>query len=228
MSLAGWRAGAQYTPSKSFGLGLSVRGPISFTLKGKTSGEVDVGETGWPDLYEFTGGDVSAGTSLPLQASLGAYFKLGDRLTVFPEYTFTQYSVDQKIALDGSITMPDVLLGEEVELSDLKLGWADQHNFRLGVQYDWSDSVALKAGYVNTTQVTPADRAKASSSAPGPGHSVMVGVGFENLKSVFGLDAIRVGAEYTLVSGDGTNDLGVEGTFTNQFVSVHTGFEFKF
>ena len=227
-SLSGWRAGLQFTPSDDFGLGLSVRGPMAFTLEGTTSGLVEAGSQSWPEVYDLQEGEVTAKTSLPLQASAGAFVKVGSHWTLFPEYTYTQYSSNQKIELSGSVILPDELTGEEVELSDLMLEWKDQHSAKLGVQYDWSDSVALRAGYVYTTAVTPADRSRATSSAPGVTQTVTMGVGFSNLGWGFGIEGVNLGAEYTTLSGEGTNELGVSGKFSNTFMAVHTALQFKF
>jgi long-chain fatty acid transport protein len=227
-SLTGWRAGLQYTPADDFGLGLSVRGPMSFTLEGTTSGVVEAGSQSWPEVYDLQEGEVTAKTGLPLQASAGAFVKFGGHWTLFPEYTFTQYSSNQKIELSGSVILPDELTGEEVALSDLMLEWKDQHSAKLGVQYDWSDRTAIRAGYIYTTAVPPADRSRATSSAPGVTQTITVGLGFSNLDWGLGLSGVDLGAEYTTLSGEGTNELGVSGKFSNTFMAVHTAFQFRF
>lgn len=224
VDLGGFRAGIQYiNDAKDFGFGINYRSALQFTAEGETSGEVELASSSFAGSGDITGGSATVTNSFPQAVSAGFMLGFG-KWRVFPEYTFTNYSVNRTLILGGTITLPQNFGGTEKELTDVTQNWRDQHNGRLGLEYDWSDSTVIRAAYVATTAVVPGANARATFSAPGLAHSLYLGGGHAFSDS-FRLDAT---GEYSTGTGDGTSENGIDGTFTNTGVSMHLGASFRF
>jgi len=220
----GFRLGVQYqSPSKDFGLGFSMRNEQSFSAEGTTSGTVEMGTSSFPTPRDITGGSVTLSNTLPLAMSVGGFVRLSESWILYPEVTFTQYSVDQVLDIDGEFSLPVEFSGAVKTIPDVTQNWKDQYNYRLGLEYLWSDRMTLRGGYVGTTAVVPAEYARATFSTPGWAHTFLVGAGYRF--SSFGVD---LAMEYSTASAEGTNEFGREGVFSTNALSVHTGFKFRF
>lgn len=218
----GFRVGAQYQ-SQNFGVGFSLRNSQSFTADGTSSGSVEMGTASFPTPRDITGGAVSISNTFPMAMGVGGYIKLSDTLTLSPEVTFTQYSANQTLDIEGSFLLPTEFSVAEKALPDVPQNWKDQYNYRLGLEYHSNDQLTFRGGYVATTAVVPAAFARATFSTPALAHTFLLGAGYRF--SAFVLD---VAGEFSTASGSGTNEFGREGTFGTQAFSVHTGLKFNF
>lgn len=222
----GYRLGAQYrSDDERWGLGLSVRGPVAFKVKGQSAGRSELNVV--PTAKNVTGGEVSIKNTFPLQVSLGGDFKVGDKWTIFPEYTYSRYSSDRELEIDGTITTQINTTNVVSRIPNINQEWKDAHAIRLGGQYDLSPETALRAGYVIVTPAVQKKAALPTLATPGIGHSLVAGAGFSGWLPNFIFDA---GAEYSWASAKvGTeNHEGKAGKYASRAIAIHLGADYKF
>ncbi len=215
-----FRLGAQYKLSEATTIGANYRSPVSLDVSGKIAGQNSGGSTA-----TIAEGDVIASTKFPQQLSIGAQHVLSETWVGLFEYSWTQYSVVDRINLDTS--------NSAIADTFLTQNWKDQHNVRLGAE-NTSYAMPIRFGYGFTSQVTDKDFARASFTAPGPGHTVTLGSGNKvDLEGqTLGFD---YGYEYTIVTGNGngatagtaTGDIR-EGTHTTTAHAIHLAATYKF
>jgi long-subunit fatty acid transport protein len=259
-NFAGFRVGAQWAPEgASWGLGLNVRTPVSFELEGTTSGKAQFMAGGAAagvnalneDPHKIDGGDVTVESELPTQVSFGGHFGVSDEVTLFAEYTWTNYKAIKKIDVSGEITTPDDLVtdaqetglgspglapavnGQDKKLPDFKTNWNDQHQIRIGSELHFVENLPIRLGYVLTTQVVPDKYARATFSSPGQGHTLTAGFG----ATVAGV-AIDAAVEYSKAAGTGsTRDGGddntssddtLKGDYSTSAYAAHLGATYRF
>ena len=222
-----FRLGTQFlSDSKNWGLGLAYRSNIEFKAQGKSSGQLQRG-----DSYGGTagqtgvlngGGDVTVEGHFPQQISLGAFSKLAQKTTLFYEVSWTEYSKLKKLKINGTaLTLP--LIGSNV-IQDIEQNWKDQWNFKLGLQYQllvWQ----LRGGYALTTQVTPDDYARVTFSSPGLGHSFILGAGRPWFNGKLITD---FATEYSMASGDGVSSDGISGKYSTEIMVAHLSCKYVF
>ena len=227
--MGGIRLGAQYAnDAKTFGAGLSVRNGIDFELEGKSSGVIDPARFGpQGPVIELPGGDITVASTLPTQVALGFFWQRTPGRTFFQETTFTQYSVNEKLIYGGA----GKTLGP-VSLQDTVLNWEDQWSLKFGYEYMETRGLTWRAGYSYATNVTPEDTARATSTAPGEGHTLAVGAGGE-LPWGGGKYTADVGIEYAMASGNGNTNGGSSirdfaGKFESTAYTVHGSVKYRF
>jgi long-subunit fatty acid transport protein len=213
----GFRVGAQYQPEDlPFGLGVSWRSPVKFTAEGEASGRIETAQPGAP-AADLPGGDTTVSSDFPSQISAGGYVSLLDKtLRLFGQYDFTHYEVDRSLAITGTVTTP----AGPAPIPSIVQDWRNQHNVRAGVEYLVPALMAIRGGYVFTSQVTPNERARATFASPGVGTTFVLGFG--TLPTARGL-RLDVAFEYSFASGDGTNELGRTGKFSSDAFAAHLG-----
>lgn len=203
-----FRAGAQYRGEK-LGVGLNVRTAVPLTLEGSASVRTAGGVTAHPDA--------NIASSFPFQIALGSDYKFTDTVTGFAEVSWTNYSANQKL----DITVPT---SQTLTDNDITLKWHDQWVGRLGAQWQTTEMMALRAGYVFTSKVTSDRHARATFSPPGIGHTLSVGSGFD-----LGAWKADVAVDYSLVRGDGENvGEGLSGDFTTDAITAHLGVAYTY
>ncbi len=226
-NFAGVRLGAKYlSDDKTWGLGLSYRSEVKMDMKGDAHGEYVIGATS--TKYEMTGGkDAVLHSQLPNQVNFGGFYKYSDRATVFAEYSWTDYSQNDEIKIDGELKLQaahgstNVLAGKTV-----KQNWKDAHILRLGHEYLMENDWAIRTGYAFTSRVTSRDAVSITFTAPGVGHTFVAGAGTKFLDNKLALD---FAGEYSFVQGSGTHpDSGVSGEFFSSGAAVHTSLSYLF
>ncbi len=223
----GFRFGTQFRPdSGNWGLGLSLRSAVTFNVKGNSSGRYEytsavAAATGVSSAGDITGGKVAVKNTFPLQASIGGDFKFTDNWTFFPEYTFSQYSVDDHLEIDGRITVGSTV--SEIPSIDQK--WQDSHGFRLGNEYQLSENLVLRGAYALTTNATRKTTALAVLATPGIGHTFAVGAGLPQLSENLSLDTA---IEYSIAKATIGPGGARQGKYQSRAYAVHLGADYRF
>ncbi|MCY4644473.1 MAG: outer membrane protein transport protein [Bacteriovoracales bacterium] len=225
---SGFRIGAQYmSDDKRWGTGLSLRNSVGFKLEGQSEGALSSGTTDIP----APGGDLTLESALPLQASVGFFYKKSNGGTFFQETTYTAYSENEKITATGDDIAFPALLGGPQPPPTVTQNWKDQWSLKLGYEdsLPWRD-LTYRVGYVVTTAVTPEDHARATRTPPGTGHTLTAGVGKELGEGKYAMD---LGLEYSMASGDGqtsemTGIQRAEGKFSANAYALHGSFKYRF
>lgn len=222
---AGFRFGVQYAPEGGdYGVGLVVRTPIDFTAKGKVSGKWNI--AGSTTVNEITDTDASVKSSLPFQLGLGGHYSFG-RLSLFGQYELSTYSKNAKLDFDGGLTFP-APVSATVPLTDIALNWRDQHAFRLGVEFAAMDNLAVRAGYVRTTQVTSSTDALPTLFSPGPANSFILGAGYGFLDNKLTLDlALDYGKMSGTVTTPSAGSSTKKGSYEATGFAVHSSLTYR-
>jgi long-chain fatty acid transport protein len=121
----GWNAGAIFQVTPSTRLGITYRSAIDLKVKGKAEQPGSV-----------TPAQVKI--KLPDTASIALSQKVGDRLELLADYTWTGWSTIPSLRVTNRET------GEL--LTDEHLGFKDSHRVGLGMQYQYTDALRLRAG----------------------------------------------------------------------------------
>ncbi len=224
----GFRLGAQYTQREGlWGLGATWRTPISFIAKGNLSAQTEGSAVNTTPTAPVKS-TAEAINEFPHQITLGGFMSFMEkRLRLIPEYTWTQYSVNQRLSLNGTFSLPT--LGAR-SLSPIEQGWTNQSNYKLGAEFTLTPTTTLRAGYVLTTQVTPSERARITFASPGKGHTMTLGAGTHFMEGKLELDGAL---EYSFAKGNGTSTLSTTGTptvngeFSTNAMVFHTGVSYR-
>ena len=225
-NLAGFRAGLQYEPENGpFGLGLSVRTPITFTPKGSVKAQIatSLAATTVTQIAD-TAASVTDVT-FPLQVSLGGHYDVTKDAKVFLQYDFTNYATLKSLAFNGTVT---TALGA-TSLPTITLNSKNMHSVRVAGQYQLSEPLALRLGYIFTSQVMNSQYARPTLYSPGPGHTFTVGAGYA-LSKELSLDAAF---EYAKASGNVTAPATTtpavkKGTYSSRAIDAHVGATYTF
>jgi long-subunit fatty acid transport protein len=234
----GFRLGIQYFPKESrFGAGLQWRTAVNFTGKGKISGNATTaatisGPTPIPGGTRFAVAETegTASNVFPHQVDLGAHYDiLPSALRILLQYTFTNYSADQALALTGTAA---TTLGSR-SLANIEQHWLNWHVLRVGFNYLEVANWVFSAGYVFSSQVTPAGHARATFSPPGSGHTVALGAGTSfwdkaleaNLSLEYGFASVTVDPG-TPAGADGVS--GIAGEYSAAAPAAHLGIGYRF
>ncbi len=214
---AGFKVGAMYSPSKTWGVGLMWRSEFKFDMQGSSSGRTQNTSVG--AVIDVPGSDATASVVLPTQYAIGGFYEISPNLIkLVAEYSLTQYSKNKTIDITATLAG----LGP---ISDIQLDWKDQHNMRLGVEY-LGLLLPVRAGYVYTSAVAVAERATPSLTPPGAGHTITLGTGMGFIEKRL---MVNIAGEYTTVSGDvGLSATPAAGTYSAQAYAVHMGASYAF
>jgi len=208
----GYRFGLQYAPENSnWGVGVSYRSAVDFSLDGGLSATVLSTGAAVPS----SGTASTASTQLPEAISIGGHYDLNSEMTAALEYVWTHYGKVQNIVLGGTVGGTD--------LTDLNVSYNNQTNIRAGFNWHPAGDWVWRAGYVYTSQVTPANRALATLTPPGVAHSFTLGTS-KVLTSSMDLNAA---AEYSMVSGAGAAPAKT-GDYSASALALHSGVSYRF
>jgi long-chain fatty acid transport protein len=212
----GFRAGLQYAPKDSrWGVGAEFRSAVNFTLTNNAvSASVLVPAAGITSPASLTGGQGAVTNSAPMNVSIGAHFDIIPATwRVMGEYTFTQYHDNVSLGVSASVVNP--LTGTTV-FPDIYQGWNNMHNLRFGTEYKLASDLALRAGYVWTSQVVPNSYANPLFEAPSFGNTVAIGAGKQILANL----TLDGALEYSWANGTvATTDLPAATTLTGNYVT---------
>lgn len=174
--------GAKYlTDDKKTGLGLTYRSKTTYRMESKFSGNIvytafGAGATGQNagQVYDVTGTNSDVETSLPQALTASIYRKVTDHNTAYFEYTWTEYSDNRAVKIDGKATTPG--LGT-TEIPDHDFKWKDMHDFKFGWTNTSIESWILGGGYSLTLPVTKKNYAGATTTPAGNYHHFYAGAG---------------------------------------------------
>ena len=223
----GFKLGAQYKLGEKTLLGFSYRSEVNLKAKGSINATLAQSNAlgGGTTPVSTTG--ATASTTFPMAATIGLQEDCTEQWRFLLEYVWTNYSRVREIAIDGTVG-PNPIPAVEQD-------WFDQHNFRFGGEYKGM-SWPVRFGYVMTTQVTNATRARAAFEAPGLGHTLTLGTGhvWTMMERPLQFD---VAGEYSMVSGKGKgSDAGANtnaddirsGSYTTSAYVAHLGVSYAF
>jgi long-chain fatty acid transport protein len=92
-------------------------------------------------------GNVGTSITLPPQGTLGFAYKVDDKWTVMGDYHLVVWGWFSSIAIEfENPATPDLALSPNNN---------DTHGFRFGAEYQYSDKVTLRAGYLHHTAASP-------------------------------------------------------------------------
>lgn len=121
----GWNAGAMFQVTPTTRIGLSYRSSIDLTVTGKSENPA-------------SSTPVEVEIELPDTASLALSQKIGDRLELLADYTWTGWSSIPSLRVTNRDT--------EALLTDERLGFKDSYRVGVGAQYQYTDALRLRAG----------------------------------------------------------------------------------
>lgn len=121
----GWNAGAMFQVTPTTRIGLSYRSSIDLKVTGKSENPA----SSTPAEVEI---------ELPDTASLALSQKIGDRLELLADYTWTGWSSIPSLRVINRNT--------GAVLTDERLGFKDSHRVGVGAQYQYTDALRLRAG----------------------------------------------------------------------------------
>jgi len=166
----GYNFGVALTPSDAVTLGAHFRSEVKHRLKGEA--KVDVPTIAQPLTAggAFVDTDWAAELPLPAQWELGLRWQASDRLTLYADYTQTDWSTLG--ALDAEFENPAQPPSEEV------LNYEDAGRYAVGLDAKLSDHWTLRLGYA--ADESPAQSAFRSARIPDNDRNIYaVGLGFK-------------------------------------------------
>ncbi len=212
----GYRLGANYTGS-NWGLGVNYRSAVDFSAEGSATIRYEVAAAAGT-INDVAAFDATVASTLPAQLSVGGHYNLSESLRLAAEYVWTNYKAVDTLDISGG-TAP-------FALSDLTLNFSDQTNVRLGASYAMNPEWTFRAGYVYTSQVTPASLARPTLTPPGVAHSVTAGAGYALSANM----DLNLAGEYATASGTGTGNTTAQtkaGDFEATGYMIHTGITYR-
>lgn len=209
----GFKVGAQYqNADKTWGVGVMFRNGVNFNADMRRS-VVTAANT-----PAVAAADGTIRSSFPWQASVGANYSITEAWHLHGEFTHTDYNHNGKIDYTGTGAV------------SIPLNWKDQQNYRLGVEYTGFENLALRGGYVFTSQVVPNGNANPTFSTPGNGHTVTLGAGRSFLEGNV-LD-VNIAAEHSWATSDALPAVAAAGVAGGEYSSsswaAHLGAAYKF
>ena len=222
----GYRLGAQYAPTKDWGVSLAWRSPVNFYANGKSEGTYEIignggGLNGKGNLS--TDGNITASSSLPQQFVLGGFYNLTEAWHLYAAGEFANYAQNQQIHFSGYAKAGAL---PRTALPDDQQQWTDQYTYRLGAEYagfDWP----IRFGVVYQSVLENNVFARPIFFAPGNNTTVVVGTGHK-VATNLNLDG---GLEYSYdtasVSGVGQPD-SKNGTYSTTALALHAGLTYVF
>ncbi|MEZ5450592.1 MAG: outer membrane protein transport protein, partial [Thiolinea sp.] len=150
----GFNLGAAYRPDSNTTLSLGLRSPVKYELEGDADfkhsanllglGEANLAAAGLGDQ------NMTADLKMPASASLSAARRINDRLTVYGDVTWTEWSSVPEIR----IQFPDTVADDSV--TDLQ--WEDTVRVGAGLTYQLNEKTRLRAGIAQDPTPTPSPK----------------------------------------------------------------------
>lgn len=225
-NFTGFRVGAQVAPRESkWGLGLSVRTPVEFTVKGKGEGRIE-SPLAPGVVTNISSSDVSAKSKLPLAISAGGHWDFCENWRGLLDYSWLNYSTNRFIDIAGTLT--DASGATSVPLPDTAQAWKNAHVIRVGFEYKGIENWPLRAGFVYGSPVVAKSTAQAIFETPGSGYDVTLGTGttFMERKLEANL-ALNYNWGRAEVASSETNG-NLSGRYAVDAYALHTGVTYRF
>ena len=181
-------------------LGFVYRSQIKHNIEGDFDIDGKIGGTPYSMIGD-THSSASAKLTLPQSLTAGLNWDSpNDKWHVGVATTWTQWSSVDTISF--KIPAKNKRTGEETSY-DLPLNWDDVWRFSLGIEYDATDNLALRIGYV--FDMDPSNENYGTTMLPG-GHRNIIGLGFgyelfENLRLDVGYDLVMMVASSREIEG---------------------------
>ncbi|MDD9967301.1 MAG: outer membrane protein transport protein [Myxococcales bacterium] len=175
-NFSGLQAGVLYAPIPDLRLGLSYRSKVTVDGEGTTTvADLNTGlPMELPTRQSFTNPHAFR---IGLAASL-----LEGKLLLTQDFKYLMYAESWE-------TLETTTVRNGVESVNVReLNWTDAFNIHLGVEYNVSDVVSLRGGYILATTATPEAFAQAFMAPPGLSHLGSVGLGIHAMETL-SLDA---------------------------------------
>lgn len=223
--IGGYNLGVQFSPSKSWGLGLDYRSKVDFFTKGSTTASYEIqGNSGALNGSKGNLGTASSTTvssSLPELWTLGGFYNISDTWHLLAEADMAKYSQDQRITISGTLTYPG--LGA-LPIPAIQQGLNDQFTYRIGAEYagwDWP----VRFGFIYQTISESTDYSNPATFAPGNNMTVTVGTGHKVMDSMtvdgglaYSSDTVSIGSGVTAKAGD----------YASKDIALHLGLTYLF
>ena len=146
----GWGFGATIgvlaKPIKEVSIGVSFRTPSTVKFDGDASIE-NLAALGAPGESTFTREVIS-----PMWLGIGVAFHPAENITITADGHYTNWGKLDTVETEYSDLIWQGFLADE---ADLELMWEDKWQFRFGVEYWVSDTLAVRAGYYNDPTPSP-------------------------------------------------------------------------
>lgn len=212
-NFSGFRFGVQYRDgNNAWGVGATLRTSVRLKMTGTAT--ADVSTTTATTTANL--GAAEASTTLPLQAGVGGDYLVMESVRLFGQYDFTQYSANKTY----DITVATVT-------TQVPMNWSNMHSVRVGMEFTGVQEWPIRAAYVFTSRVTPADVPGIFVAPPAAAHTVAVGTGTLLSQNV----RLDGGFDYAFASGAGAPATGVTalaGNYSTSAFSVHSGLSYYF
>lgn len=176
----GWTAALMYKPIKNLSIGLNYRSGTTISYTGKANFE---GQEGTPFEQSFVDQDVSTEITIPHHLTLGVGYQL-QKLFIGVDVGYTTWSDYERIDLEfsrsceaGSNTCDAGTDKSDPPTTSIISNWEDAFAFRLGLQYDATKKLKVRAGIVY--DMTPIPDETVSPSLPGNNRTAFsLGMGY--------------------------------------------------
>jgi long-subunit fatty acid transport protein len=212
-SFGNYALGINYlTDSKDQGVSIVYRSRVNFELETKGKGKLvysNAGAAATPtavagQLYSLKGNNTSIASKLPEAWTVSYFNKVTNQNKLLVEYTWTEYSSNQELSIDGALKNP--VDNSTTPVSDVVLKWQDMHDFKFGWINTTFESWTLGGGYSLTLPVTDRKHTGPTFAGPHNYHHFYAGAGkaFSNFR-------IDGGLEYYFGSGSGSTQRLVSG-----------------
>lgn len=138
--------GLMYKPMDMLSFGLTWKTPVKATIGG--SAEVPAFFSGLPAKSD---GERSA--TWPMWLGAGIAFKPTGKLTIVADVTYNNWKKMQSIPV--TFDEPGWVMAGMEEASEFILKWENTWDFKVGMEYKLSDTLALRAGYYTDKSPSP-------------------------------------------------------------------------
>ncbi len=143
--------GLMIKPSEKFSFGLSYKTPVKITATGDITME-GAPLLGLPGLTAST--TATREITWPMWFGAGIAVKPNDKLTVTADIQFTNWKELDEISINFDNQIWNLLFAK---LFAFHLHWDNTIQYRFGLEYLLSDSLALRAGYYHDPSPAPAE-----------------------------------------------------------------------
>jgi long-chain fatty acid transport protein len=214
----GFRVGIQYGPKDApWGIGASWRSEVGFNANATASGSIQ--PVGSASITNLPGTPATVSATFPWQIQAGGFYDImPKKWRALFQYDFAQYHVNQVLGISGTLG--------GTSLPSRPLNWNNLQNVRIGTEYKLDSGLALRAGYIFSSQVTPNTTPSPGFSSPGSGNSFFLGTGATFLDTLDG----DIAFEYSRASGTVTAaqaGSAAAGDYWSDAFSVHLGVTYR-
>lgn len=190
--------GLVYRPSDKVSLGLSYQTPTKIRSKGDANGNAGVQldnlfGPGVPPTFHY---DAEVQNVFPQMISAGLSWQVNDRVRAVAQVDWINWADafdELEVYLNnGNNASINGVLGTANIYDVIPLRWEDQFVYRLGLEFQATESIALRAGYCYGSSVVP-NSTLVPLTAAIMEHKLSVGAGWKNDRC-----SVDVGYQYSL------------------------------